>query len=108
MDIIVIIILSIVGGVMIAMVAASGIYYSYRSKKEGDKETPKASSPIRRHGRVETCDPFLLYQDESHVDFDSIAVQPETLRPIRCHVIIFCILLFSRKCIGIWFGRSYA
>ena len=80
------IILGIVGGVMIATVAASGIYYSYRSKKDKEKEKAAAkltsSTPARRSARTE-AEPFVVYQDESLVDFDSIPVQPETRRPIR-------------------------
>ena len=80
------IILGIVGGVMIATVAASGIYYSYRSKKDKEKEQAAAkltsSTPARRSARTE-AEPFVVYQDESLVDFDSIPVQPETRRPIR-------------------------
>ena len=86
MDLIIMIILGIVGGVMIATVAASGIYYSYRSKKDKEKEKTAAkltsSTPARRSARTE-AEPFVVYQDESLVDFDSIPVQPETRRPIR-------------------------
>ena len=80
------IILGIVGGVMIATVAASGIYYSYRMKKDKQKEKAAAkvttTPPARRSARVE-AEPYVVYQDESLVDFDSIPVQPETRRPIR-------------------------
>ena len=65
---------------MVATVAASGIYYSYRLKKDKGKE--KSSAVVRRSGHNES-EPFVLYQDESLVDFDSIPVQPETRRPIR-------------------------
>ena len=86
MDIIIMIILGIVGGVMIATVAASGIYYSYRTKKDREKERAAAkvaaNTPARRTVRTER-EPYVVYQDESLVDFDSIPVQPETKRPIR-------------------------
>lgn len=86
MDIIIMIILGIVGGVMIATVAASGIYYSYRTKKDREKEKTAAkvatTTPARRTARTES-EPYVVYQDESLVDFDSIPVQPETKRPIR-------------------------
>ena len=85
MDIITLIILAIVGGVMIATVAASGIYYSYRSKRDREKEKVAAkitSTPARRTARVEK-ESYVVYQDESLVDFDSVPVQPETRRPIR-------------------------
>lgn len=85
MDILIMIILGIVGGVMIATVAASGIYYTYRTKKDKDKEKAVAkitSAHHRRSARIET-EPFVQYQDESLVDFDSVPVQPETRRPIR-------------------------
>ena len=85
MEIIIIIILGIVSGVMIATVAASGIYYSYRSKKDREKEKAAAkitATPAKRAARAER-EPFVVYQDESLVDFDSIPVQPETRRPIR-------------------------
>ena len=85
MDIITLIILAIVGGVMIATVAASGIYYSYRSKRDRENEKAAAkitSTPARRTARVEK-ESYVVYQDESLVDFDSIPVQPETRRPIR-------------------------
>ena len=83
------IILSIVGGVMIATVAASGIYYSYRSKKDREKEkaAAKVSAPSRRSARAEN-ESFVVYQDESLVDFDSIPVQPETRRPIRYYMLL--------------------
>ena len=85
MDIITLIILAIVGGVMIATVAASGIYYSYRSKRDREKEKVAAkitSTPARRTALVEK-ESYVVYQDESLVDFDSVPVQPETRRPIR-------------------------
>ena len=85
MDIITLIILAIVGGVMIATVAASGIYYSYRSKRDREKEKVAAkitSTPARQTARVEK-ESYVVYQDESLVDFDSVPVQPETRRPIR-------------------------
>lgn len=93
MDIMIMIILGIVGGVMIATVAVCGIYYSYRTKKDQEKEkTAKKvppSAPARRSVRTES-EPYVVYQDESLVDFDSIPVQPETKRPIR-----YLFLLFS-------------
>ena len=85
MDIITLIILAIVGGVMIATVVASGIYYSYRSKRDHEKEKAAAkitTTPARRTARVEK-ESYVVYQDESLVDFDSVPVQPETRRPIR-------------------------
>ena len=86
MDIIIMIILGIVGGVMIATVAVCGIYYSYRTKKDRETEKTAAkvatSAPARRSARTES-EPYVVYQDESLVDFDSIPVQPETKRPIR-------------------------
>jgi len=86
MEIMIMIILGIVGGVMIATVAVAGIYYSYRTKKDREKERTAAkvttSTPARRVGRTES-EPYVVYQDESLVDFDSIPVQPETKRPIR-------------------------
>ena len=87
MDLIIMIILGIVGGVMIATVAASGIYYSYRSKKDKEKEQAAAkltsSTPATRRSARTDAEPYVVYQDESLVDFDSIPVQPETRRPIR-------------------------
>ena len=95
MDILIMIILGICGGVMIATVAASGIYYSYRTKKDREREKAVAkvvtSTPARRPARAET-EPYVVYQDESLVDFDSIPVQPETKRPIR-YRFKFCIYL---------------
>ena len=92
------IILGIVGGVMIATVAASGIYYSYRTKKDREREKAAAkvaaSAPARRTARVES-EPFVVYQDESLVDFDSIPVQPETKRPIRYRLAFFLYLVNS-------------
>lgn len=88
MEILILIILGITGGVMIATVAASGIYYSYRSKKgKKDKEKTAAAkvttnTKSRRFAHVDS-ESFVLIQDESVVDFDSIPVQPETRRPIR-------------------------
>ena len=86
MDIMVMIILGIVGGVMTATVAVCGIYYSYRTKKDQEKEKTAtkvaASTPARRSDRTES-EPYVVYHDESLVDFDSIPVQPETKRPIR-------------------------
>ena len=80
------IILGIVGGVMIATVAVCSIYYSYRTKKDREKEKTaakvSASGPSRKSARAES-EPYVVYQDESLVDFDSIPVQPETKRPIR-------------------------
>ena len=90
------IILGIVGGVMIATVAASGIYYSYRTKKDKEKEKAAAkvttSTTARRSARIES-ESYVVYQDESLVDFDSIPVQPETKRPIRYRFAFFCILV---------------
>ena len=100
------IILGIVGGVMIATVAVCGIYYSYRTKKDREKEKTAAkvapSTPARKSVRTES-EPYVVYQDESLVDFDSIPVQPETKRPIRYRYVksmllqyVLRILLFSR------------
>ena len=95
------IILGIVGGVMIATVAVCGIYYSYRTKKDRETEKTAAkvatSAPARRSARTES-EPYVVYQDESLVDFDSIPVQPETKRPIRyCYLSSF--LLQKLLCI---------
>ena len=105
MEILVIIILGITGGVMIATVAVSGIYYSYRTKKAGkgkEKTAAKVttSAPLRRSVRAES-ESFVVIQDESVVDFDSIPVQPETRRPIRYrfHIVwVTCGNLFSNEC----------
>ena len=105
MEILVIIILGITGGVMIATVAVSGIYYSYRTKKAGkgkEKTAAKVttSAPLRRSARAES-ESFVVIQDESVVDFDSIPVQPETRRPIRYrfHIVwVTCGNLFSNEC----------
>ena len=105
MEILVIIILGITGGVMIATVAVSGIYYSYRTKKAGkgkEKTAAKVttSAPLRRSAHAES-ESFVVIQDESVVDFDSIPVQPETRRPIRYwfHIVwVTCGNLFSNEC----------
>lgn len=101
MDIMIMIILGIVGGVMIATVAVCGIYYSYRTKKDQEKEKTAAkvatSAPARKSVRTES-EPYVVYQDESLVDFDSIPVQPETKRPIR-YLYVSSFLLQKLQCI---------
>jgi len=103
MDIMIMIILGIVGGVMIATVAVCGIYYSYRTKNDREKEKTAAkvakSTPARRSVRTES-EPYVVYQDESLVDFDSIPVQPETKRPIR-YCYLSCSFFKKLPCIFI-------
>jgi hypothetical protein len=82
MDILVITILSIVAGILLATIAASGIYYAFKTKHDKQSQSKKDGVRGKKILALPRDDSYVIYQDESLVDVESVAVQPETRRPI--------------------------
>ena len=86
MDFLISLIFGIVIVVFVATVAATGIYYIYRTRKDAAQESrgpPKKKKGIM--GSKKTADDWVYLQDEQQqglVDLASVPVQPQTRRPI--------------------------
>lgn len=84
MDFLISLIFGIVIVVFVATVAATGIYYLYRTRKGAAQElrgSPKKKKGIM--GPKKTADDWVYLQDEQGlVDLASVPVQPQTRRPV--------------------------
>ena len=81
MDILVITILSIVAGILLATIAASGVYYAFKTRHDKQVQSKKDGAQKKKLV-LPHDDSYVIYKDESLLDIESVAVQPETKRPI--------------------------